>query len=216
MTTRWQDVAGDDHVAGYDTRVEQRLAEVAAAGGSPHAEADLVGRLVPPGARVLDAGCGTGRVAWRLAATGLRVVGVDSDARMLAQAASRSPGSVETPPAWVAADLTAYQGESVDLVLLAGNVVPLLAQGTVAATLVNLARHLRPGGLVVSGYGLDEEHLPPGCPVTPLSETGPAYRQAGLDLRARWGTWERGPFTGDYVVDVHQLGRAGPRRGLSR
>lgn len=45
---------------------------------------DLAVRDLPPGARVLDVGCGTGRpVARYLAGRGFRVVGVDSSAAML-------------------------------------------------------------------------------------------------------------------------------------
>ena len=52
------------------------------------------------GRRVLDAGCGTGRVAIELAARGYAVVGVDLDAGMLGRGPHQGPGL-----AWVEADL---------------------------------------------------------------------------------------------------------------
>jgi SAM-dependent methyltransferase len=55
---------------------------------------------VPPGAHVLDAGCGTGRVAIRLAELGYDCVGVDLDPAMLAEARRAAPAL-----AWVPADL---------------------------------------------------------------------------------------------------------------
>ncbi|HEX7827307.1 MAG TPA: SAM-dependent methyltransferase, partial [Mycobacterium sp.] len=60
MTTRWQDTdapRGDD----YDARWRS----LAATGQNVHGEADLVESLLREsgGTRVLDAGCGTGRVA---------------------------------------------------------------------------------------------------------------------------------------------------------
>src|ERR1700733_6653252 len=54
-----------------------RFARLAAQGHDVHGEADLVGSLGLHS--VLDAGCGTGRVAMELARRGLNVVGVDLD-----------------------------------------------------------------------------------------------------------------------------------------
>lgn len=214
MSSRWHEVADDDHVAAYDTQVAERLAQAAAEGRGSHAEADLVVSLVPAGSLVLDGGCGTGRVAWELAGRGLRVVGVDSDTRML-QRATRADAVADADaaadaPRFVRADLAGYTGGPFDLVLLAGNVLPLLAGGALDATVHALVRCLRPGGLLVAGYGLDAEHLPQGCPVTPVDHVDAAYRAAGMDLRARWGTWEGAAFTGDYAVDVLVRRDAGP------
>ncbi|MGI8948256.1 MAG: class I SAM-dependent methyltransferase [Ornithinimicrobium sp.] len=202
MSTRWQDLADDEQVAGYDRRMADNLEQVRTAGGSVHAEADLVARLVPAGSGVLDAGCGTGRITWPLADLGYRVTGVDNDPRML-EIARRRTGPADSPePTWVQADVTTYHGAPVDLVLAAGNLLPLLAQGSLPDAVRSLTALLEPGGLLLAGYGLDSEHLPGGCPVTPLDAIERAYADAGLSLRARWGTWEGGPFTGEYAVDV--------------
>ncbi len=64
---------------------------MAARGESVHGEADLVTSLVPSGAAVLDAGCGTGRVAIELASRGYEVVGVDLDPAMLDLARAKAP-----------------------------------------------------------------------------------------------------------------------------
>lgn len=199
--SRWQDIADDDSVSDYESRAAAQLAQVRAAGHSVHAEADRVARLLPDGGSVLDAGCGTGRVSRRLAELGYAVTAVDSDPRMLAIARALD---AEAPlgVTYVDADLAAYRGDRVDLVLAAGNVIPLLAPGTLQATLQALADHLRPGGWLVSGYGLDEDHLPSGCPVTPVDDVESAATSAGLSLLHRWGTWEGSPFAGDYTVEV--------------
>ncbi|MCE0488255.1 class I SAM-dependent methyltransferase [Ornithinimicrobium sediminis] len=205
MSTRWLHLADDDHVAGYDRRTEAHLAEVAAAGRSVHGEADLVDGLLDRQGDVLDLGCGTGRVAWRLAELGHRVVGVDLDPRMLGSARARD--AEVAPPTWVTDDLTAYRGEPVDVVLLAGNVVPLVGSDHLQVLTRAVVHHLRPGALLVSGFGLDEEHLPDGCPVMPLTDLDRACDASGLQLLARWGTWHGEPLTGDYAVSVHTLSR---------
>ena len=73
MGSRWQDLAGDDAGPDYAARMDAHMA----ARDDVHGEADLVTELAPPGGRVLDAGCGTGRVAIELARRGMEVVGTD-------------------------------------------------------------------------------------------------------------------------------------------
>ena len=71
--TTWD---GDEYQRQFDA--------LAASGMDVHGEADFVMRFAP--ATVLDAGCGSGRVAVELARRGCAVVGVDADASMLATA----------------------------------------------------------------------------------------------------------------------------------
>ena len=201
--TRWQDVArsgaGDDYAEQYAERF-RRLA--ARGSGGVHGEADLLAELVPAPARVLDAGCGTGRVAIRLHELGYQVVGVDVDASMLAMARRDAP-DLE----WHEADLATFDlGSTFDLVAVAGNTVPLLEPGTLPAAATRLAEHVGGDGRLVCGFGLDGEHLPRGCPVTPLSDVDDAFAVAGLELVDRWSSWDRDPFTGTegYVVTVHR------------
>jgi len=180
---------------------------MAATGQDVHGEASLCAALVPAPARVLDAGCGTGRVAVRLKELGYDCVGVDLDESMLAVAVSADP-KVE----WVVADLATLgldqhgiQGDF-DLCVAAGNVIPLLAEGTLARTVAALAATLRPGGLLVTGFGLDSAHLPPTCPVTTLADYESACKLAKLERLARHGTWQGTAFLedGGYAVSVHR------------
>ena len=199
--TLWERIArttaGDDYAAAY----ARRFRAMAERGDDVHGEACLVNALVRPPASVLDAGCGTGRVAARLAGQGYDVVGVDVDAAMLREARAAAP-DLE----WLEADLATLDlGRRFDLVLLAGNVIPLLEPETLTAVAQRLADHVLPGGAVVCGFGLDAAHLPGDCPPTPLSAVDAAFADAGLEAEERWSSWDRDPFRDDggYVVTVH-------------
>lgn len=200
MTTRWERIAregaGDDYAAVY----AERFRTLAERGQDVHGEATfVVGLLAAPGP-VLDAGCGTGRVAVRLDELGYDVVGIDVDAPMLDQARAAAPGLD-----WRLADLATFAlGETFDVVLVAGNTVPLLEAGTLGAACERLAAHTVAGGTVVLGFGLDADHLPGDCPVTPVADVDAAMSAAGLEAHERYGTWDRGPFEGGYVVATYR------------
>jgi SAM-dependent methyltransferase len=193
VNTRWQrsDVPRGDE---YDARWRS----LAAQGRSVHGEADLVEALLREsgGTRVLDAGCGTGRVAIELAERGFSVVGVDVDPGMLAAARAKAPEL-----AWVEADLavvSTHLDAEYDLVVAAGNVMIFLDPGTERRVLQELAGCLAPGALLVSGFQVRPDRLP-------LAEYDRLARAAALEPAYRWATWDREPFTGgDYAVSVHR------------
>lgn len=193
MSTRWTDA----HVPrGHD--YDRRWQRLAARGGNVHGEADLVEVLLRDfgGHRVLDAGCGTGRVAIELAARGFDTVGVDSDGAMVATARDKAPEL-----SWAHADLCCLTDSvtgAFDLAVLAGNVMIFLAPGSEARALAEVARSVRHGGLVVAGFSLRPDRLQ-------LDDYDRHAQAAGLRLRQRWATWDRTPFSGgDYAVSVHQ------------
>jgi SAM-dependent methyltransferase len=198
--TRWSEVSGG---IGAATAYQRHFDEMARKGLDVHGEAALVESLVPPPARILDAGCGTGRVATQLTSLGYHCVGVDADAAMIAVARERDPATV-----WVQQDVSRLQlrTQAFDLAVLAGNVIPLLAPGTLLSAIERIAAHVQPGGLVVAGFGLDTAHLPPGTPVTPLADYDRACTVAGLSFLRRHSTWDRQPWRPDstYVVSIHR------------
>ncbi|MXZ96468.1 MAG: class I SAM-dependent methyltransferase [Acidimicrobiaceae bacterium] len=165
-----------------------------------HGEADLVSWFEP--ASVLDAGCGTGRVAIELDRRGIDVVGVDLDTRMLEEARSKAP---HVP--WILGDLAdveitapgAVEGRrQFDLIVLAGNVMVFVEIGTEAAIVANMASHLGPGGRLVSGFRL-------GLSPLTFDDYDRFAASAGLELEYRWTTWDREPFDGgSYSVTVHR------------
>ena len=156
--TRWSEVSGGPGAA---SAYQQRFDDLAAEGMDIHGEAAFIASLMAPPVRVLDAGCGTGRVATQLTALGYHCVGVDADAEMVDVAEKRDPATT-----WVRQDLSRLQlrSQAFEVAVLAGNVVPLLAPGTLLSAVTRVAAHLQPGGLLVSGFGLDDAHLPHGLP----------------------------------------------------
>ncbi len=192
MSSRWQQSdkpRGED----YDARWER----LAAAGVGVHGEADLIESLLlgAGGKTVLDAGCGTGRVAIELAARGLSVVGLDADSSMLRAARNKAPQL-----RWIECDLVdadAHLDETFDLVALAGNVMIFVDRGTEAAVIAQVAARVKAGGLVVAGFQLNTGRLT----TDRYDELAAA---AGLQLVDRWATWDRKPFSGgDYAVSAH-------------
>ena len=186
----------------YAERYADRFEALARRGEDVHGEARFVDALLPAGSRVLDAGCGTGRVGARLHELGHHVVGVDADDAMVEVARRRHPG-----PRWEVADLAALRlDERFDGAVLAGNVVPFLDEQRVAPAVLAVAAHLEPGGLVVCGFGLDAGHLPEGARHVSLDDFDDACSAAGLALQSRHDGWDGGAWIGGgYAVSVHRL-----------
>jgi SAM-dependent methyltransferase len=190
MSDRWQQ-SEVPRGAEYDRRFE----DLAATGMDMHGEATLVASYLP--ATVLDAGCGTGRVAIELAGRGHDVVGVDVDPAMLEVARAKAPSLT-----WVEADLTdpAFDlGRTFDVVVMAGNVLIFVPSGTEGQVIANTARHVSRGGHLVAGYSLRPGGLRP-------SGHDAYATAAGLVLEARWSSWDRDPYApiDSYSVSVHR------------
>jgi len=202
--SRWLEETGGRRGPAY----EKAFRDLAASGKDVHGEAafvtDLLAREGVDAPRVLDAGCGTGRVARELGRRGVEAVGVDSDTSMLDVARTEAPELL-----WLPADLAALDLlERFDLVLLAGNVMVFLAPGTEAEVVRRCAAHLRPGGLLVSGWRTDRMSREVYDRLTAA---------AGLEPVVRWSTWDGEPWRddADWCVAVDRAGgtavdRAGP------
>jgi SAM-dependent methyltransferase len=111
--------------------------------------------LIPRGGTVLDAPCGTGKYFAMLAAAGVRVVGADQSAGMLARARARGIASCLER---TSLQELAYAGQF-DAVLTIdamGHIPPEDWPGVLA----NLHRAVRPGGLVYLTVGeLGQHHI---------------------------------------------------------
>jgi SAM-dependent methyltransferase len=194
-TSTWMRMTQED--PGHSAAYVQRFRDLAAQGMDLMGEARLVDTMLGRGSRVLDAGCGPGRVGAFLHAVGHDVVGADVDPHLIAAAEEDHPG-----PRWLVGDLAelelpaAGMPEPFDAIVCAGNVMTFLAPSTRGAVLGRLRAHLRPDGRAVIGFG--------------------AGRFYGFDdfladaAEARWApdlllsTWDLRPFTpdADFLVAV--------------
>ena len=139
-----------EHSAAY----VQRFRTLAEQGMDLVGEARLVDAMLPRGARVLDAGCGPGRVGAHLHEVGHQVVGVDADPVLIAAAEEDHPG-----PRWLVGDLAELdlpaQGiaEPFDAIVCAGNVMAFLAVSTRREVLRRMRAHIASSGRAAIGFG---------------------------------------------------------------
>ncbi|GAA1343296.1 class I SAM-dependent methyltransferase [Arthrobacter roseus] len=196
--TLWEAKKRDNpgHSAWYIERFEQMRAD----GADLHGEARLIDAMASRNARILDAGCGPGRIGGELALRGHQVVGVDVDPELI-QAAQETHPDVE----WHVGDLSELDlhdggGRSAfDLIVCAGNVMTFLAPGTSDDVLRNFAAHLSAEGRAVVAFGAGRGYSFD----TFLSDVD----AAGLTCDTRFSTWELRPWTttSDFLVAVLSL-----------
>lgn len=189
--TRWSEERGAEGAAAY----AHRMRELAAAGSDLDGEARFIDVLLHRGARVLDAGCGTGRVGAALHARGHTVVGVDADPVLIEAARADHAG-----PSWMLGDLAhldSVEG-TFDAVVAAGNVMIYLAPGSEAAVVASLAGVLAAGGVLVTGFATGDHYG--------TDDLDGDAEAAGLTLEHRFATWDMRPWgpAAEWVVSVHR------------
>jgi SAM-dependent methyltransferase len=190
---RW--IARIEEDPDHSDRYVERFRTMAADGFDLHGEARLVDAMVQRNARILDAGCGPGRVGGRLAELGHDVVGVDLDPVLIAAAEQDHPG-----PTWLVGDLADLDASAIDAgfdaVVCAGNVMGFLDPTTRRQVLRNLRAALADGGRIVTGFGSGGHY--------PFDEFFDDVQRAGLDVELRLSTWDLRPFTdeSEFLVAV--------------
>lgn len=168
----------------------ERFRSMAAAGDDLDGEARLVDAMVPRVARILDAGCGPGRVGAALHARGHRVVGVDVDPVLIAAAEQDHPG-----PTWLVGDLAELDlpargvDADFDAIVSAGNVMTFLAESTRRTVLERLGGHLAEDGRMAIGFGTDRGY--------PLEEFRSDVAASGLAVELELSTWDLRPRSAD-------------------
>ncbi|GGN20552.1 2-polyprenyl-3-methyl-5-hydroxy-6-metoxy-1,4-benzoquinol methylase [Actinoplanes campanulatus] len=169
-----------------------RFREMAARGDDLAGEARMIDAMVPRGARILDAGCGTGRVGGHLAASGHDVTGVDLDPELIAEAQAQHPG-----PRWQVGDLSELDlPDRYDVIVCAGNVMTFAGPSSRVEILRRFRAHLADGGRAVIGFGAGRGYE--------FDEFLADAATAGLTPDLLLGTWDLRPFGpgSDFLVAV--------------
>lgn len=175
----------------------QRFREMAAEGSDLAGEARFIDAMVGRGARLLDAGCGPGRVGGYLHTVGHTVTGVDVDPKLIAAAETDYPG-----PDWQVGDLSELDLHDddgsrtlFDAIVCAGNVLAFVAPETESLVLRRLGEHLRPEGRLVVGFHIAK---------LALADFDAALADTDLILDLRLATWDIRPWhdDADFAVSV--------------
>ena len=196
--SKWTQITIED--PDHSLRYAERFRTMAAEGRDLDGEARLIDAMAPRNARILDAGCGPGRVGAVLHAVGHRVVGVDVDPVLIDAAIADHPG-----PEWLVGDLAELDlaehlaAGGFDVIVSAGNVMAFLAESTRRIVLERLAAHLADDGRLVVGFqsGRDYE----------FAEFFEHVAKVGLQVDHRLATWDLRPVTpeADFLVAVLSL-----------
>lgn len=192
-TPRWFSETEEGHSQWYI----ERFRKMARDGEDLAGEARMIDAIVAPGSRILDAGCGPGRVGAEIHRRGHDVVGVDVDPELIAAAVEDHPG-----PTWLVADLATLDLAGVghpqpfDAAVVAGNVMTFVAKGTEAAVLRNLSSHVVKDGPIVIGFGLDRGYA--------IDQFDADIASTDLIVDQRFATWDLRPFTvdSDFAVTI--------------
>ncbi|MCO8127643.1 class I SAM-dependent methyltransferase [Acidimicrobiia bacterium EGI L10123] len=191
--TSWMEIVAEN--PGHSSWYIERFRTMAANGDDLEGEARFVDAMVPRGARILDAGCGPGRVGGALHQRGHQVVGVDVDPALIEAAEQDHPG-----PTWLVGDLAELDLPSrgieggFDVIVCAGNVITFIPAADRRPALEHLGRHLTDDGRIAIGFG---DHRGYG-----FDEFRADVDAAGLAIELELSTWDIRPFreSSDFMV----------------
>lgn len=191
----WADMisANPNHSEFYIERFKQMERE----GRDLHGEARLIDAMVERGARILDAGCGPGRVGGRLALLGHRVVGVDLDPVLIEEAKAVHPGAT-----WLVGDLETLDLSSedsdpkFDIVVSTGNVLPFVREDGRRGAVSRMAHLTAQEGRLVVGFGAGRGYA--------FDQFLMDASDAGMKADHLASTWDLRPFTdsSDFLVAI--------------
>lgn len=192
----WKEVTAADPA--HSHKFARKWKTMQAQGQDIHGEARLADAMSERGSRILDAGCGSGRLGGELINRGHTVVGVDVDPILIDYAQKDYPEGE-----WVVGDLTEgpIEGGPFDLAVAAGNVMGFIAEEGREAALSNIFDALRPGGRFICGFGAGR-----GWEFSDFLE---AAANAGYRQDFVFSSWDLKRFTDNSTFLVAVLARPG-------
>ena len=191
----WLQLTADD--PGHSQAYVQRFRRLAEQGRDLVGEARLVDAMLQRESRVLDAGCGFGRVGGWLSGVGHEVVGVDIDPVLIDTARTDHPDAH-----WIVGDLASLDlpslgiSEPFDAIVCAGNVLAFVEPGSRVGVLRRFRAHLHADGRVAVGYGAGRGY--------PFDAFLADAATAGLAPDLLLSSWHLHPFIegSDFLVAV--------------
>lgn len=128
---------------------------------------DMAGEINGNNRRILEVGCGTGRIAIRLAQQGYFVTGLDNSQSMLNRARQKGEGIANVR--WVMADMQSFElGELYDLAIIPGHSFQFMASPeSQLECLACIKAHLKSGGKLVVHVNHDDLQWLAGLPREP-------------------------------------------------
>ncbi|WP_290221714.1 class I SAM-dependent methyltransferase [Corynebacterium confusum] len=192
----WKELttANPEHSHNYARRWKLMQAQ----GKDINGEARLIDAMAERESRILDAGCGTGRVGGELVRRGHDVLGVDVDPVLIEHAEHDFPEG-----RWVVGDLSAEEipETGFDLAVSAGNVMGFLAPEGREPALRHIFEALRPGGRLVTGFGAGRGWE--------FADFIAQAEQVGFRVDNQFSSWDLKPFGPNSAFLVAVLTRPG-------
>ncbi|MFH0410605.1 class I SAM-dependent DNA methyltransferase [Corynebacterium sp. L4756] len=176
----------------------RRWKVLAAQGKDIYGEARTADAMLERGSKVLDAGCGTGRIGGYLAKQGHNVVGMDIDPILIDYAREEHP-DVQ----WEVGDLSNDEvpESDFDLAISAGNVMGFLEQEGREGALRNIFNALAPGGRFIVGFGEGRGWT--------FDEFLALVEKVGFRVEFKYSSWELNVFNQNSTFLVAVLARPG-------
>ena len=192
----WKEITDADpsHSHNYARRWKVMEAE----GKDIYGEARTADAMLERGSKVLDAGCGTGRIGGYLARQGHDVMGMDIDPILIDYAQEEHPDV-----RWEVGDLSNDEipDSGFDLAISAGNVMGFLAPEGREGALRNIFEALEPGGRFLVGFGEGRGWS--------FDEFLNDVEEVGFHIDFKFSSWDLNTFSANSTFLVAVLSRPG-------